>query len=217
MKVISVKKLVKKRFKSTELSDEWKLYLGDLPVVFDMLIWGIPFAGKSSFVNALLKELTRLYTVLYVVLEEGFSKTSKAKAISNGLAEISNLKYANHETTFFSLMEFLKKPRSPKVVVIDSLQYLDITYIQYKKLKEAFPNKSFIYISHADGKLPDGKTAKKIRHDVNIKIFVHQFIAFIESRYGGGGNYVIWEDEAKRKWGRKLFNHHTKNKNAHKL
>lgn len=211
MKVISAKKLVKKDFKTIGLSDEWKQYLGEVATSFEMIIWGPSYSGKSSFINEFVAELARVTkSVLLVNLEEGFSKTSKDKALRSRLAEIGGIRFANHETTYPKLVEYLQKPRSPKVIVIDSLQYFAMTYIEYKKLKEMFPRKTFIFISHADGKLPDGKTGKKIRYDVGIKVYVQWFIAFVESRYGGSKNFVIWEEGAKKKWGAKLFRKHTK-------
>lgn len=210
MKVISVKKLVNKKFKTMGLSEEWQEYFGDVADSFEMILWGPSFAGKSSFINAFVAELARLNPVLYVALEEGISSTTKNKAIANKLNEIRGLRYANHETTFETLMVFLSKKRSPKVIILDSLQYMAMSYIDYKKMKEAFPRKTFIFISHAKGKNPDGKTAEKIRYDAGIKVRVESFIAFIESRYGGHKNYVIWEQEAKRKFGVKTFKKHLK-------
>jgi len=200
MKIISVKKLVNKNFKKMGLSEEWKQYLGDVDHSFTMIIWGASFNGKSSFLNAFVRELARLTTVLYVALEESFSTTSKNKAVENGLSGLKNLRYANHETNFPSLLEYLSRKRSPRIVVIDSLQYIAMTYVDYKLLKEKFPAKTFIFISHSEGKLPDGKTGKKIRYDAPIKVFVCDFIALIDSRFGGHKNYVIWEEEAKKKW-----------------
>ena len=105
---------------------------------------------------------------------------------------------------------FLEKKRKAIVVVIDSLQYFGITYIDYKKLKEEFPRHTFIFISHAKGKLPDNKTADKIRYDAGIKVRVEGHIAFVASRYGGNKNYVIWEEKAKEYWGIKTYKKHIK-------
>ena len=49
--------------------------------------------------------------------------------------------------------------RSPKIVIIDSLQYLRITTAQYKELQQLFPKVLFIFISHAKGSEPKGATA----------------------------------------------------------
>ena len=96
----------------------------------------------------------------------------------------------------------LNRKKSPRFVVIDSVQYWDVDYEKYKALKAAFPRKTFIFISHSKGKLPDGKTADKIRYDAGVKVRVEGFAAFVTSRYGGNRPYVIWEDGAKRYWGK---------------
>lgn len=208
MKVISVAKLIKKQFKTQELSEEWASCLGKVAQAFIMIIWGPSFAGKSNFLNALIKELAKYNTILYVALEESFSTTSQEKAIRHNLGEMAGkVRFANHETSFEELVEFLQKKRSPTVVVIDSLQYIAISYTDYKHLKQMFPRKTFIFVSHAKGKNPDGKTAEKIRYDAGIKVRVEGFIAHTDSRYGGNKNYVVWEQGAKNYWKKAFKNH----------
>ena len=93
----------------------------------------------------------------------------------------------------------LRKQRSPKVVVIDSLQYLGVNYKGYKAMKEEFPNKLFILVSHANEKnQPKGSTAEQVRYDAMVKIQVSQFRAKANSRYGGGEVLTIWEEGALR-------------------
>lgn len=92
------------------------------------------------------------------------------------------------------LTERLERPKSPDIVCVDSLQYTGMSYEQYKALKERFPKKLFIWISHADGTLPEGRVAKKVRFDSNVKVFVQAYRAEPVSRYGGGKPYIIWEE-----------------------
>lgn len=66
----------------------------------------------------------------------------------------------------------LNKRKSPEIIIIDSVQYLDgFNWASFKKLKREYPDKLFIFISQADraGKDPDGKLAGKIRYDAEIK------------------------------------------------
>ena len=70
------------------------------------------------------------------------------------------------------LSERLLKRRSPEVVVIDSFQYTGLTYATYKALKEKHPNKLLIFVSHAEGMNPEGRAAKKVAYDADVKIFV---------------------------------------------
>lgn len=186
---------------------EWQESLGNLEEVFVMIIWGSSGSGKSNFVYKFVKFLSEKYSTLYVALEEGHSLTTQNLINRHDLQSLSGkLKWANHETTYNTLVEYLKRKKSPRVIIIDSIQYFHITYQDYKNLKEMFPKKTFIFISHAKGKSPDGKTADKIRYDAGIKVFVDKYMAFVVSRYGGNKNYVVWEEGAKKKWGLKQFN-----------
>lgn len=208
MKVIGVKQLLQKKYKLVEgLPPEWADCLGQLEECFTMIIWGNSGHGKSNFVYQLLRVLSAIYSTLYVALEESHSLTTQNLVNRHDLQPLSGkIKWANHETKYESLYAFLEKKKSPKIIVIDSVQYFDINYKLYQKLKERFPKKTFIFISHAEGKNPAGRTAKSIRYDAGIKVRVEGYMAFVVSRYGGNKNYVIWEQGAVKYWGRKKFN-----------
>jgi hypothetical protein len=104
--------------------------------------------------------------------------------------------------TIDELRKKLRKKKSPRFIVIDSVQYWFITLKEYWELKKEFgKKKSFIFISHSEGKEPDGKLAKKIRFDVPVKVHVMGLIAFVKSRFGGNNPFVIWEQGAKEHWG----------------
>jgi len=204
-KELSQKQLFSKEYKLIEgLSPEFRECFGDLEEYFTMLIWGQSAQGKSNFVMQLCRELSKLGTILYLSLEESHALSLKNKVVQHlgALQAETKIKFTDHTITFDELKERLKKKRSPRIVITDSVQYLGLSFIQYKELKKLFPRKIWIFISHAKGKIPDGKTADKIRYDAGLKIRVEGKIAFIESRYGGTKNFVIWEDGAKKYWGK---------------
>lgn len=207
-KILGIKQLMQKTHKLLEnLSPEFKASFGDLVDNFIMIVWGMSGQGKSNFLMQLIKTLVLYGKVLYVSLEEGHSRSMQA-LVARHLSESEHngkVQFADHEMTYETLLQKLKNKKQAKFIIIDSLQYWNITYDQYKALKEAFPRKSFIFISHAAGKIPDGKTADKIRYDAGIKVRVEGYIGFVISRYGGNKNYVIWEEGAKKYWGAKQF------------
>lgn len=94
------------------------------------------------------------------------------------------------------LIKRLAKPRSPEVVIIDSLQYTGMSYKEYKYLRDRYRRKLFILVSHAEGKMPEGRVAKSVRFDAMVKIWIEGYVAYPVSRYGGGTPYVIWEEGA---------------------
>ena len=99
------------------------------------------------------------------------------------------------------LIERLQRPASPRFVFIDSIQFLDLTVPQYKKLKELFPTKVFVFVSHMEGIGLQGATAKKIEKDASILMKVDHFRMIATGRYGGGEPYTINEERAKKYWG----------------
>lgn len=204
-KVLGLKQLLQKKYTYLEgLDEKFKECFGNLVDAFIMIVWGMSGHGKSNFLMQFLKEMMKFGKVLYVGLEEGHNATMQALALRHLSEEIhsGSIKFADHTMTYEELMKDLKKKKSPKFIVIDSLQYWNISYEEYKKLKETFKKKTFIFISHAAGKIPDGRTADKIRYDADLKIRVDGYIAYVISRYGGNKNYVIWEEGAKRVYGK---------------
>lgn len=75
-----------------------------------------------------------------------------------------------------------------------------MTYKAYLKFKERHPNKLLIFISHADGKNPSGRSAKSVMYDASLKIWVEGYRAFSKGRFFGSvGHYTVW-DEGSRKY-----------------
>lgn len=69
------------------------------------------------------------------------------------------------------------------------------------KLKEEFPDKLFVFISHARGKNPKGDAATSVMYDADLKIWVEGYVAFSKGRYQGAtGEYTIWEKGAYDYW-----------------
>jgi len=205
-KIIGLKQLLSKKYKYIEgLTEEIVESFGKLVNNFIMIVWGMSGNGKSNFIMQFLIPLMEVGNILYIGLEEGFEATMQLNADRNFDQAVHSGKivFADHEMSYDELVKKLKKKKSPQFIVIDSIQYWNITYDDYKRLKEMFPKKTFIFISHAAGKLPDGKTADKIRYDAGIKVRVEGFVAFIISRYGGSKPFVINEPRAKKYWGKK--------------
>ena len=95
----------------------------------------------------------------------------------------------------------LRRHKSFNIVIIDSFQYTQMTYRDYIQLKEEFPDKLFVFISHARGKNPKGDAATSVMYDADLKIWVEGYVAFSKGRYQGStGEYTIWEKGAYDYW-----------------
>ena len=190
----SLDQVLRTRFKVLPFEGEWKDAIGCPELTGSWIIWGNSGNGKTRFALQLCKYLCQFGRVAYDSLEEGVS-VSLVKAIKEThMMEVRRKFVVLDKEPIDQLTERLERPKSPDIVCVDSLQYTGISYEQYKALKERFPKKLFIWISHADGTLPEGRVAKKVRFDSNVKVFVQAYRAEPVSRYGGGKPYIIWEE-----------------------
>jgi hypothetical protein len=205
-RIVGLKQFLQKKFKFLEsIPENISNSFGRLTSNFIMIVWGHSANGKSNFIMTFIKALMPHGKVLYVALEEGFEASMQMNIIRhlNVDEHSGKIEFADQEMTYEALVIKLSKKKSPRFIVIDSLQYWDIDLKKYKELKRRFSRtKSFIFISHSKGKIPDGTTADKIRYDAAIKARVEGFVVFVASRLGGNNPFVIWEEGAKRYWGR---------------
>ncbi len=197
-KASSVKEILDTRFDVMPFSGEWKDSIGCPEITGSWIIWGNSGNGKTRFALQLCKYLTGFGKVAYNSLEEGVSESLRKALVETNMMDVSRRFMVLDRESIPDLIIRLKKRKSPKIICIDSLQYSDLNYSTYKELKEMFPDKLFIYISHADGKNPDGRVAKKVKYDSNVKIFVEGFQAQVTSRYGGGIPYIVWKEGYER-------------------
>lgn len=210
---MNVHQIMQQRFVDVPgLSQEMIDCLGNVEDTFTAIIYGESGHGKTNMTVRLLKELKSLGSMLYISYEEGHGRSIQ-DLISrhNLLHELPQLMFSDGET-IDDLIDRLKKKKSPRVIVIDSWQYSEFTFEDYKRLKSHFVmgkstgrRKIFIFISHVLGKKPDGKAALEVKRDCNIKIHVDHFVGFVTTRFSGSSkHFLIWEPGAKKHYGVKL-------------
>lgn len=199
-RALSPSEMVAKRMVTMPFEGEWMSHVGQPERSGSWIIWGPSGNGKTRYALMLGKYLTQFGRVAYNSLEEGISQSLKRAIMDCGLVGVRRFILLDKEP-ITDLILRLQKPKSPDVVFIDSIQYSGLNYRDYRQLRDTNRNKLFIFISHAEGKEPAGRTAKSVRYDANIKIYVEGYRAFAASRYGGGEPFTIWEDGAERIYG----------------
>lgn len=183
-----------------EFDGRWLDSIGKPELTGSWIIWGGSANGKTRFALQLAKYLGRFGKVAYDSLEEGLS-LSMQKAIGDvGMADNKRSFVLLDKESVAELEERLEKQRSAQIIIIDSLQYTGLTYADYKRLRDRFRHKLFIFVSHASGREPKGEVGKSVKYDAFVKIYVEGYVAYPQSRYGGGSPFVIWENGA-RKYG----------------
>lgn len=165
----SVKDILSKKYRTFPFTEKWEDAFGHPERVGVWFVWGNSGNGKTSFVLQLCKELCQYDRVAYNSLEEGTSLTLQRSLQRHGMIDVkSRLTFISEDME--ALKARLRRHKSFNIVVIDSLQYTRLNYREYISLKENFPNKLFIFISHARGQNPKGDTAISVMYDATLKI-----------------------------------------------
>jgi len=165
-------------------------------------IWGNSGNGKSSFTMQLCKELTKYGKVAYNSLEEGDSLSMVNMLARYSMNECGRNFVLVPGENMVDFSDRMSRHKSPDFYVIDSLQYTGMKYREYISFKEQHRDKLVIFISHADGKNPAGRSARSIMYDSSLKIFIEGYRAFSKGRFfGPTAQLDIWSEKAKDYWG----------------
>jgi hypothetical protein len=188
------------KYKLLEWAEEWRKAFDNPESSGVWFIWGNSGNGKSSFVMQLVKELAKYGLVFYNALEEGTRKTMQDNIRRSDIISVKKNVKIGKESIAEMILRASKR-KSPQFYVVDSFQYTRMNWKQYLELKETLSNKLIIFISHAEGNKPKGKTAGDVKYDADLKIWVEGFKAISNGRYNPGGEYVIWDEAATKYWG----------------
>jgi len=200
MRALTVHNIMSTSFNSLDFTGDWLAAVGKPELTGTWFIYGSSKQGKTTFAMMLAKYLSGFGNVLYNSLEEGVCLTVRLAIERAGLLNSKGVLFLDKEN-MEDLQKRLKKQRSADIVIIDSVQYTDMTFQQYRKLKHEFRGKLFIYISHVKGINPDGNTARRIWRDASCSFRIEGFRAFPVSRYGGGEPLDVCTELAEKYWG----------------
>lgn len=212
-RAISNKNVLAAQFETADFGGPWLASIGRPELRGVWIIWGGSGSGKTTFTLMLCKYLAGFGRVAYDSLEQGLSLSLQKAWERVNMAEAGTRVILLDKEELPELRKRLEKRKSPDIVIIDSLQYLEGFNLKVlKKLKNDYPGKLFIFISQADKRNvdPDGNMAKKVRYDAEVKIRVEGYKAFVTSRYEdsekgeGGADFTIWEEGAAQYWMQQL-------------
>ena len=180
-----------------DFDGKWLEAVGKPELKGTWCIGGLPKNGKTSFTMQLAKYLTKWHLVAYDSIEEGISASFAETLKRCRMDEVKASRFIVLNGEDIKDIECrLSKRKSPKIVIIDSIQFLGLNTETYLRWKKRFPEKLFIYITHLQGQYPEGKTALKIWRDSDVVIKVEGFRAYPTSRYGGGKPITVCEEKA---------------------
>lgn len=184
-------------FEEIKLSAKFEKLLGDIELSGLWIIYGPSGHGKTTFALQLAKELARQVPVVLNSLEEGARKSLKLAIRRVGMMPVKNSFHVLNREPIPELKIRLKKQRSPKVIIIDSIQYTGMSKKDIIALQEEFPNKLFIFMSHAQGKSPQGRVAEWLKYHADVALSVYGYVVEpVKNRFEGKGQYIVWREGA---------------------
>lgn len=183
--------------KSIGFDGKWKEAMGDPELKGCWTIWGASGQGKTRFLLQLTKYLmSKGIKVAYNSLEEGLSDTFKRAIIDSGVSAENKTNFQLWDKAQLpEILERIKIQRCPRVIIIDSVQFLDgVTKSDLSEMIDNNPRKLFVFVSHAAGRQPLGALANSLRYKSDIKMYVDDFYNHITSRYSGRAVFDIWPE-----------------------
>lgn len=199
-RTLSAKQVLTIKFDTIRLGGGWDECVREIETTGIWFIWGNSGNGKTSAVVSLCKELSAFGKVLYNSREEGVSLTMQNTLRRYGMGELgSRFQLAN--MSLQELDEKISQQRSPKFVVLDSFQFMGLTYKDFRAFCEKHKNKMLIFVSRTRGRQPEGRAAISAMYDASCKIWVEGYKAFSKGRFvGTTGEMTIWDEGAKKYW-----------------
>ena len=198
----SVYNILNKKYKLLPFTGEWKEAFAEPAQSGVWFIYGASSNGKSSFTQQLVKYLEILgLNIAYLSLEESTDHTMQQSIMRAEWKETGSRIKILEPADVNEIDKWLESNRSPNVLIIDTIQYWDLTFKRYMELKKKHSKKLFIFVSHIKNNDPDGSVATKIMRDASLKIFIQGYRAFSKGRYiGEKGYYSIWPEKEKEIW-----------------
>lgn len=181
-KYLSIKQLKKKKYETIDLGPRFRPLFGLIQTKFIFMAYGPSGSGKSVFVLELSEALSEHGKVLYNSHEEKDNLTLQDRVND---FDINSRKITIAVSVPFDAMIDKIKKGHYSYVVIDSVQYMSLTYDQLKQLSEIGKKKKkfgIILISFGNTK-DNPKSAVDHLHAADVKCFFKNGTINVTSRY----------------------------------
>lgn len=195
-RALTPRDIAAKKWKTLPWGEPWSGAFGCPAENASWFVSGASASGKSSFVMQLSKELCKYGTVLYLSYEEKVNQSFQRRMGYLKMNEVQGRFRVVADENYEEVTERLKRPKSPRFVVVDSFQVAPWDYPGAEELMRSFPNKSFIWISQEKKSQPMGAGAIRLKYICDVKVRVVGYKAYCQGRAIGsaGSSYTVWEE-----------------------
>lgn len=158
----SPKEIAAKKWVTLPWDEKWSKPFGFPAENASWFISGASASGKSSFVMQLGKELCNYGTVLYMSYEEKINQSFQRRMGYLKMNEVQGKFRVVTEGSLEEVIARLKKPKSPKFIIIDSFQVAGWDYPQAVELMGNLSEEMFHLDQPGKEKPADGWRCSKI-------------------------------------------------------
>ncbi len=196
--IINLKTLQAKKYDEIDLGEYYNRLFGQIESRTSIFVYGTSGSGKSVFTLLFAAEYgQKIGKSLYCSHEEALKKSLRDRTLNFNVE--STKIYFGVNIDFDTLVDKIRK-NYYRLVIIDSVQYMQFTYEQLQELNRTFAKRKiiFLYVSFGQSyKKPDCN--KAIMHACDIKLFFDAGKLTIDSRYKGETLQVqLFKPEMKR-------------------
>jgi hypothetical protein len=173
---IGLSDLKNMKFEILPFTGQYQTLIGSPEENFNMLVYGSPGHGKSTFCADFATYLANNHgTVLYCASEEGLSLSLQKKFLDKNSSYI----FFDASKSYEDLKSKIGQKGKYRFVVIDSINDINISPEQLRELRSIDKKRGFICIMQAnkDGSYKGNNTYS---HDADIKIRLENYVPFVE-------------------------------------
>ena len=188
--VLSADELQSLDYEKYAFDGDYVEFIGKPAIGFHALVYGLPKSGKSIWSMQFADYLANNFgKVMYVACEEQFKGTLKEK-VKDWTTNRSHLDFGKVDT----FEEINKLIQGYNFVIIDSLDYADVSVEEMEQLKRNHPKTSFVTIKQVtkDGQF---RGSQEYAHNCDIIISISDGQAYQKGRFNGGGQMSVFERE----------------------
>jgi KaiC/GvpD/RAD55 family RecA-like ATPase len=199
-RLVSNWELLNRRPKRMGFEGEWLELVGDPERTGCWILYGGSGCGKTNFAMQVAKYLMQFERVLYNAMEEGAADSLTSAVHNAGIAMNDRRIQYGDRIQLPELIEVLERHKSPNIVVIDTIQFMDISAREFRDLIHRFKQKLFVIVSHVKNGQSEG-VGDAVLKMASVKWFVgNNGVAVVRSsRYrtkqSKGVEYVFYEEK----------------------
>ncbi|MBN1987847.1 MAG: hypothetical protein JW783_00435 [Bacteroidales bacterium] len=181
-RIVNIETLRKKKYDELDLGDFYNSLLGIIESKTSIFIYGTSGSGKSVFTLQFAANYAdKVGKTLYNSHEESLKKSIHDRVVNFNIK--AKKLYVGESVGFAEMVDKIKR-NYYRMVVVDSVQYMNFTYAQQKELYATFKKRKIILVLVSFGssyKKP--ACAIDIMHACDIKMFFDKGVVTVDSRY----------------------------------